>query len=111
MDAIIKKIKQIDIEFKNLNDFEKETLYIEPFKKEELLKLKKVFDEKLKDYRLENRKERIYMPHVTLCTNDLIEEKTYELANKKFKPFSTKIKYIWIYNQQMDLIKEYQLEI
>ena len=33
-----------------------------------------------------------------------------QLANEKFSPFSARIKYIWIYNRDMDLIKEYSLK-
>lgn len=109
VDSIVKNIQSFSIDLKNLNDFDKETLYIEPYNKEELLKIKEIFNNILEEYRLENRRNRIYSPHITLCTNDNINENTYALANEKFEPFKANIEYIWIYNQNMRLIKEYKL--
>ena len=110
IDNIVSNINSFELNLKNLNDFNKETLYIEPFNKKELLDLKLLFNEKLDDYRLDNRIIRTYMPHITLCTNDNIDDSIYTLAKQKFNPFLAKVKYIWIYNQQMELIKEYDLE-
>lgn len=107
---IVKDIKSFNLQFKNLNDFDKETLYIEPYNKEKLVKLKEIFNERLDKYRLEHRRKRIYRPHVTLCTNENIDDNTYKLASEKFIPFVANVKYIWIYNQDMKLIKEYELE-
>ncbi len=110
IDKIVKDMNMLKIEFRNLNDFDKKTLYIEPYSKSELLNLKSIFDNKLDEYRLEHRRKRDYKPHITLCTNDNINEKIYQLAKERFIPFSAQIKYIWIYNQKMKLIKEYDLE-
>lgn len=110
VDSIVEDIQSINVEFKNLNDFDKETLYIEPYNKEKLLEFKKIFDKRLDKYRLEHRRKRRYRPHITLCTNENIDENTYKLANEKFIPFIANVKYIWIYNQDMKLIKEYELK-
>lgn len=110
LDSIVKDIQSFNLEFKNLNDFDKETLYIEPYNKEKLLELKEIFNKKLDEYRLEHRKKRTYRPHVTLCTNENIDENTYKLANEKFIPFMANVVYILVYNQDMKLIKEYELK-
>lgn len=108
LDKIAQNISSFNIEFRNLNDFDNETLYIEPYNKNNLMNLKSIFDEELKSYRLERRLKRIYRPHVTLCTNNNLSI-AYKIANEKFSPFSGTIKYIWCYNQSMELLKEYIL--
>lgn len=72
------------------------------------MNLKSIFDEELKLYRLERRLKRIYRPHVTLCTNNDLSI-VYKIANEKFIPFNGAIKYIWCYNRNMKLLKEYIL--
>lgn len=109
LDTIIHEISVFDIEFKNLNNCNDETLYIEPYNKENLMKLKQYFNKELNDHMLEKRRERKYIPHATLCTSDTLD-KAIQLANEKFSPFTARIKYIWIYNRDMDLIKEYSLK-
>ncbi len=74
------------------------------------MELKLSFDNELNDYRLENRRKRIYKPHITLCTNDNIDDNLYNLAYKKFNPFIAEIRYVWIYTQDMKLIKQYELK-
>ena len=108
LDKIVKNISSFNIEFKNLNNFDEETLYIEPYNKDDLMNLKSIFDEELKPYRLEKRLKRIYSPHVTLCTNNDLSI-AYKIANEKFSSFNGTIKYIWCYNQDMELLKEYIL--
>lgn len=108
LDKIVKNISSFNIEFKNLNNFDEETLYIEPYNKDDLMNLKSIFDEELKPYRLEKRLKRIYSPHVTLCTNNDLSI-TYKIANEEFSSFNGTIKYIWCYNQDMELLKEYIL--
>lgn len=106
---IAKNMQPIKLEFQNLNDFRYETLYIEPYNKTHLLDLKEKCNHILKEYRIEKRKNMIYMPHVTLCTNENVKE-AYLLANQKFYPFRGTINYLWLYNQKQELIKEYRLE-
>lgn len=108
LDKIVKNISSFNIEFKNLNNFDEETLYIEPYNKDDLMNLKSIFDEELKTYRLEKRLKRIYSPHVTLCTNNDLSI-AYKIANEEFSSFNGRIKYIWCYNQDMELLKEYIL--
>ncbi len=109
INKIAEKINNFKIECNSLNNFDEETLYIEPYNKEKLMKLKLVFDEVLKEYRIEERKNREYRPHITLCTNnDLTIAK--KIANKKFKPFEGMIEHLWIYDCNMNLIKEYKLK-
>ena len=108
VDKIVQNIKCFNIEFRNLNNFDNETLYIEPYNKNNLMILKSLFDEKLKSYRLEKRIKREYKPHVTLCTNDDLSS-AYKIAREKFSPFNGTIKYIWCYNPNMELLKEYIL--
>lgn len=108
--AIVKNIKAFSLECNNLNDFDSKTLYIEPYNKEELLQIKEIFNQKLDKYRLEHRRKRVYKPHITLCTNENIDINTYKLADKKFSPFVANIEYIWVYKQDMKLIKEYKLK-
>lgn len=74
MDNIVKKINKFQLQFKNLNHFNKKTLYMEPYNKEYLYEIKKMFDERLDKYRLDKRREKTYTPHVTLCTNDDISD-------------------------------------
>lgn len=50
----------------------------------------------------------LYRPHITLCTNYNLT-KAKKIANEIFEPFEANIKYLWVYNQNMDLIKEYEL--
>ena len=108
LDSIVKDIKQFDIDFRKLNSFYNETLYIEPHNKEILLDLKQLFNEKLDIYMQDKRRTRKYMPHATLCTSNCIE-KSIKLAKDKFVPFVARVKYIWVYNSDMVLIKEYKL--
>ena len=75
----------------------------------ELVRLKNIFNKELDEYRLKNRKNVIYKPHITLCTNDNINQNTYDLAHDIFHSFVGEVKYIWVYNQNMELIKEYEL--
>lgn len=108
LDLIVRKIRAFNIKFDNLNNFNEETLYIEPFNKQKLYEIKSLFDSELEIYRLEHRKKRIYRPHITLCTNDNLT-KAKKIADEIFEPFEANIKYLWVYNQNMDLIKEYEL--
>ena len=101
LDVIVEKISAFNIEFKNLNTCNNETLYIESYNKEILMELN--------NYMLEKRRERKYIPHATLCTSDTLD-KSIQLANQKFNPFISMIKYIWVYNRDMQLIKEYNLK-
>ena len=55
----------------------------------------------LKDNNIKD-KERKWRPHITI---DL-----YDLTHNVFESFVAKVKYIWIYNQKMELIKEYKLK-
>ena len=80
LDNITKNINSFNIELRNLNDFDNETLYIEPYNKEDLTNLKLTFDEELKLYRLERRLKRVYRPHITLCTNSDLSI-AYKVAN------------------------------
>ena len=109
LDVIVEKISAFNIEFKNLNTCNNETLYIEPYNKEILMELKQYFNTELNNYMLEKRRERKYIPHATLCTSDTLD-KSIQLANQKFNPFISTIKYIWVYNKDMQLIKEYNLK-
>lgn len=109
LDVIVEKISAFNIEFKNLNTCNNETLYIEPYNKEILMELKQYFNIELNNYMLEKRRERKYIPHATLCTSDTLD-KSIQLANQKFNPFISTIKYIWVYNRDMQLIKEYNLK-
>lgn len=101
LDVIVEKISTFNIEFKNSNTCNNETLYIEPYNKEILMELN--------NYMLEKRRERKYIPHATICTSDTLD-KSIQLANQKFNPFISTIKYIWVYNRDMQLIKEYNLK-
>lgn len=109
LDVIVEKISTFNIEFKNLNTCNNETLYIEPYNKEILMELKQYFNTELNNYMLEKRRERKYIPHATLCTSDTLD-KSIQLSNQKFNPFISTIKYIWVYNRDMQLIKEYNLK-
>ena len=109
LDVIVEKISAFNIEFKNLNTCNNETLYIEQYNKEILMELKQYFNTELNNYMLEKRRERKYIPHATLCTSDTLD-KSIQLANQKFNPFISTIKYIWVYNRDMQLIKEYNLK-
>ena len=109
LDVIVEKISAFNIEFKNLNTCNNETLYIEPYNKEILMELKQYFNTELNNYMLEKRRERKYIPHATLCTSDTLD-KSIQLANQKFNQFISTIKYIWVYNRDMQLIKEYNLK-
>ena len=108
LDLVIQKVKPFDVEFKNLNNCNGETLYIEPYEDKKLMELKVFFDKELNEYMLEHRRTRKYIPHATLCTSDYLE-KSIKLANEKFLPFVAKVECIWVYNNEMNLIKEYRL--
>lgn len=109
LDKIVGNIERFRIECRNLNNFEEKTLYIEPYTKEILLKLKLIFDEELKEYRIEKRKAREYKPHITLCTNDNLTI-AKKIANEEFRKFKGMIEYVWVYDCNMNLIKEYKLK-
>ena len=74
LDVIVEKISAFNIEFKNLNTCNNETLYIEPYNKEILMELKQYFNTELNNYMLEKRRERKYIPHATLCTSDTLDK-------------------------------------
>ena len=71
--------------------------------------------EKIQDIKEEIRKnniedkEREWKPHITLCTTNDLREAT-KIAKKKFKEFTTQIKYLWVYNSNLKLIKKYELK-
>lgn len=109
LDSIINKIEHFNVEFRMLNNCNGETLYIEPHNKEKLMELKRLFDKELNEYMLANRRTRTYIPHATINTSDFLEE-SIKLSNEKFSPFVSKVKYIWVYNFDMELIKEYELK-
>ena len=109
LDKIIENINCFNIEFKNFNNLEGETLCLEPYNKENLMRLKGVFDKELDSYRLDKRRKRTYIPHATICTNDTLEI-SRKLATRVFIPFIATVKYIWVYNQSMELIKQYNLQ-
>ncbi len=109
IDEIVKKIDSFEVNFNNLNDFDDETLYIEPFNKEKLYAIKDLFDKEMDIYRLERRKMRVYRPHVTLCTNDDLTV-ARKISEDKFRPFIGKVTYLWIYNPKVTLIKEYKFK-
>ena len=73
------------------------------------MELKQYFNTELNNYMLEKRRERKYIPHAILCTSDTLD-KSIQLANQKFNPFISTIKYILVYNRDMQLIKEYNLK-
>jgi len=108
VDFVIKKLQKFELEFNVLSNFNKRVLYIEPHNKKELLEYKDMFDSTLDKFRVEQVKQRIYNPHVTLCITEMFD-KALTLANQKFKPFNAEVKYIWIYNQNIELIKQYEL--
>lgn len=110
LDNIISNINRFNVRFKNLNDFDARTLYIEPFDTKELITLKQIFNKELDEYILDDRRNRIYKPHITLCTNDNINQYVYDLAHNIFHSFVGEIKYVWVYNQNMELIKTYELK-
>ncbi len=70
---------------------------------------KDLFDISLSKFRLEKRKNRIYRPHITLCTNDDLNS-AIKISEDMFKHFVGKVAYLWIYNPQVNLIKEYSLD-
>lgn len=108
VDNIVKKINKFQLQFNNLNHFNEKTLYMEPYNKEYLYEIKKMFDEGLDKYRLDKRRDKRYTPHVTLCTNDNIgDAKT--IAEQIFIPFCGLVTDIWVYNPRVELIKSYQL--
>lgn len=87
LDKIVQNISSFNMEFRNLNNFDNETLYIEPYNKDNLMNLKSIFDQELKPYRLETRLKRVYKPHVTLCTNNDLST-AYKIANEEFSTFN-----------------------
>lgn len=109
LNKIVQNITSFNIEFRKLNIFNNETLYIEPYNKDNLMNLKCLFDEQLKSYRLEKTVKRVYRPHVTLCTNNDLSI-AYKIAKEEFLSFKGRVKYIWCYNQNMELLKEYILK-
>lgn len=109
LDLVVDKLHKFNLEFKNLNNFYERTLYIEPYNKETILDFKSIFNYDLDCYRLENRKQKIYTPHATLCTSNTFD-KSLLLAKEKFSPFVATVKYIWVYNQQLELLKAYELK-
>ncbi len=87
LDKIVQNISSFNMEFRNLNNFDNETLYIEPYNKDNLMNLKSIFDQELKPYRLETGLKRVYKPHVTLCTNNDLST-AYKIANEEFSTFN-----------------------
>ena len=109
LDSIIKKISKFKVRLKKFNTCNNRTLYIEPFDDENFYKWKKFFDKELNSYMLEKRKTRNYIPHITINTSEELD-KSILLAKEKFKPMKIEVKYIWVYNRDMRLIKTYELK-
>ena len=87
LDKIVQNISSFNMKFRNLNNFDNETLYIEPYNKDNLMNLKSIFDQGLKPYRLERRLKRVYKPHVTLYTNNDLSI-AYKITNEEFSTFN-----------------------
>ena len=108
VENIVSNIKAENLACKNLNNFDNETLYIEPFNKEGLQNIKHIFNDGLAEFRLQSRINREYKPHITLCSTDNIAG-AIEISTLLFKPFECKAEYLWIYTPAVKLVKEYKL--
>jgi len=109
VDEIVKGLKRFEIKMDRLDDFFNEYLHIKPEPIKTLAKIKQQFDKQLNDYMLASRRTKEYTPHISLSQNDELE-KSQEVAMEKFVPWNATVCKIWVYNKNMQLVKEYKLK-
>ena len=108
---IVSDIKVFKFNVSGFSSFSGETLYLKPDKLDEIIELKNKFDKGLSRYRLSKelrRKE--YNPHITICTNDRLEDSIQVLMNY-FSSFEVFVSKIWLYTEDMRLVKEWELNL
>lgn len=108
LDNFIKIKKQFNFEFDKLGKIDKGVLFLVPNNIEELVKIKEELNIKLDKYRINDRRNKDYIPHSTLTIN---KDVTYaeKLLSQNFAPIKCTVKYLCIYNSDMELIKKYEL--
>ena len=109
VESVLKNFSAFDIELKQLGNFDNETLFIDPLPKNTILDIKTQLDLALDEFRFESRKLRPYNPHITLCTNNNLDE-CQKVATKNLSPKTATVEKIWLYTEKnMELIKEWTL--
>ena len=112
IDIINQFIGEIDafyVDFKGLNKFDNRVLYLEPEINENFQVIKNHSDLMLSAYRIEENKKYEYTPHATLVINDDISG-AMKILNSHFKPFRGSVKYLCVFNESMELQKQYSLK-
>ena len=107
---VLADVTAFKINLETLNNFDKETLFIEPNPKDIILEIKNNLDISLDKFRFESRKLRGYNPHITLCTNNNLEE-CEKIAYQHFSKREAAIERVWLYTEKnMELVKEWVLK-
>ena len=107
VEKVVSKISKFNINLFSFGTFDNGTLFITPTPADNLVKYKNMFDEELSTMKVPSKHDG-YNPHVTLCTNDHLEQSKVA-AFEKFKPFSATVTKVWIYTENMVLVKEFEL--
>ncbi|MBE6123980.1 MAG: 2'-5' RNA ligase family protein [Erysipelotrichaceae bacterium] len=107
IDKFVGNISSFEVICSSLGNFRQETLFINPNSKEDFESIKNIFDKKLKKYVIPD--DRPYSPHITVCTNSMFE-KSEELTRKKFKKMKVNVCKIWLFDEKVNLIKEWKLK-
>lgn len=108
IDKIVENLQQFEIKMEKIDNFFNEYLHIAPSPAEKLQKIKQQFDVALGNYMLSSRKEKEYKPHITLSQNDELEQ-SQKVAMEKFLPWRATVCKVWMYNEKMQLIKQWTL--
>ena len=108
IDSVVEGIYEIPFAVEEFGNFDGETLYLKPSNIEEFQIVKETFDKALKNYKVKGRDT--YNPHITLCTNDKLEE-SIDVVMSIFSSFSGYACKLWLYDEKMCLIKEWLLKL
>lgn len=110
INQVIANVSAFKINLETLNNFDKETLFVEPEPKDKVLEIKSELDIALDKFRFESRRMRGYNPHITLCTNNNLEE-CEKIAYQHFSKREATIERVWLYTEKnMELVKEWVLK-
>ena len=107
VEKVVSKLSKFDIDLNSFGKFSNGTLFITPTPADNFVKAKELFDEELGSMKVPSKYDN-YNPHVTLCTNDHFEQSKVA-AFQKFKPFTATVTKVWIYTENMVLVKEFEL--
>ncbi len=107
IDEVVKELKGFETDCFTLGKFSNGTLYIIPAPTVKFEEIKASFDAAVGEFKVPNKYES-YTPHITICTNDNLEQSKVA-ALEKFNPFTARVSKVWLYTENMVLVKEWDI--